>query len=129
MGHDPLADLARLIGQDDPFIERRLNIRQIPFKYHTEAQGPVFAYQAAGSTATCVTWLDATVACRHSELLPFRSEAEGAIEIALLEDEIMEMLSPNMDGGSMKYQPPRRSTIGAYLFEMAHIWNNEVKPE
>jgi hypothetical protein len=124
---DPLAALARLIGQDDPFLNLRRypSVRQIPFKYHTLAYGPVFAYEARGTFATCVTALDVTVQCSHDELLPFDPDAAGADLIEVLDDEISEMMSPHMDGGSFKYQPPRRSRIGAYLFEM-NIWQGAL---
>jgi hypothetical protein len=142
---DPLASLARLIGQSDPFAEAvpmldpsfrsldlpdewRPNVRQVPFKYHTLDHGPVFAFEvcAGRRTARCVTFFDTIVEVAHSDLLPFEPDFPGADAVAVLHDEIGEMMSPHMDGPSFKYSPPRRSTIGGALFMMPHIWNGAV---
>lgn len=102
-------------------------MRRIPYKYHTQSHGPVFAYEGAGSYATCVTWLDATVSVHHNDLLPFDPSAEGAGIIEVLDDEVGEMRHPHMDDRSYKYQPPRKSTVGAYLFELPHrVWQGAV---
>jgi hypothetical protein len=130
MRGDPLAALARLIGGRDPFAAEREypSVRQIPYKYHTDEYGPVFAYQITedGSAARCVSADDNVVECSHAQLLPFRVDVSGAQAIELLDDEIGEMMSPHMDGRSYKYQPPRRSTIGRFLFEM-HIWEGMLR--
>jgi hypothetical protein len=123
---DPLAELARLITTGFGRQWERPRVRQVPYKYFTVAYGPVFAYRAAGYYAECVTWMDVTVNCHHNELLPFDPDAEGADLISTLEDEIGEMRHPHMDDRSYKYQPPRKSRIGAYLFELPHIWQGEV---
>jgi hypothetical protein len=130
-GRDPLVALARLIGGSDPFAARMEypNVRQVPWCYHTEAFGPVFAYRAAGSYAECVTWTDATVQVHHNDLLPFDPSAEGADLVKELDDDVSERMSPHMDGRSYKYSPPAKSTIGRYVLEMPHLFSNAVQPE
>jgi hypothetical protein len=125
---DPLAALAKMIGQDDAFAALRKweppNVRQIPFRYHTKEHGPVFAYMAKAGHAECVTWLDATVLVAHNDLLPFDPTAEGAELISDLEWDVLEAASPH------PYKPLRRkSRIGAYIFNMPHIWNAIIQPE
>jgi hypothetical protein len=97
------------------------SIRQIPFKYHTLEHGPVYAYKAVGDRAECVTWLDVTCQVEHNKLLPFDPKAEGAELISDLEWDVMEAASPH------PYVPAsRKSRIGAYIFEMPHIWNSII---
>jgi hypothetical protein len=126
---DPLAALARLIGQNDPFISigRYPSVRQIPYKYHTDEYGPVLAYAVSddGTFAHCVSADDKVVGCTHEQLLPFRVDVSGADAIELLDSELSEMMSPHMDGRSYKYQPPFRSTIGRFLFEM-RVWQGAL---
>jgi hypothetical protein len=98
-------------------------VRQVPYKYHTDEHGPVFAFEITedGQRARCVSADDNVVECVHEQLLPFRVDVSGAQAIELLDEEISEMICPNMDERSYKYQPPRRSTIGRFLFER-RIW-------
>jgi hypothetical protein len=127
MNTDPLLALARLIGSNLQFGRHPQweppSVRQIPYKYHTDEHGPVFAFEITedGHRARCVSADDTVVECVHEQLLPFRVDVSGAQAIELLDEEISEMMCPNMDERSYKYQPPRRSTIGRFLFER-RIW-------
>jgi hypothetical protein len=102
-------------------------MRQVPFKYHTRAHGPVYAWRVNDDNlAECVTRDDEDVLVAHDDLLPFDPSADGANDISLLDDEVGEMMSPHMDGASFKYAPPRQCTIGERIFSQ-HVFFNAVK--